>query len=208
MSRVIAYLRVSKEKQENENQKYGFERFCTRMDLNITDWVEEKISGTAKMKDRKLGELIPTLEEGDVLIFSEFSRIGRSIHSIFALLKECLDKGVTIYSIKERFQLSNDIYGKVTSTMLALIADIERSLLVDRVNETYQRKKKEAEARFEKVKWGRSVGAKTKMEKRLLTPHHNRIVELRKKGITLDKIAMAIGTNRWTVSRYVRDCKI
>ena len=208
MTRVIAYLRVSKEIQENENQKFGFEKFCTRMDLNITEWVEEKISGSANVKDRIMGELVPTLKRGDIMIFSEFSRIGRSIYSIFATLKECIDRGAIIYTVKENFRLSDDIHGKITSTMLGLISDIERSLNIERVRETYQRKKKEADARFEKVRWGRSVGAKTKMEKRLLTPHHKRIVELRQKGITLEKIALAIGVNRRTVTKYVRDCKI
>jgi len=205
--RVIAYLRVSTDKQENENQKFGFDKFCKRMDLVVTEYVEEKISGTAKTNDRILGPLLNELGKGDVLIFSEFSRIGRSIYSIFAILKDCIDKGVVIYTVKEKFCLSNDIQGKVTSTLLSLIADIERSLLVERIKETYQRKKKQALDKDIKLKWGREKGRKTSIEKSKLHTHKDIILRMVKNKATQQDIANEIGVTRKTVWKYLQELK-
>lgn len=205
MSRVVAYLRVSTDRQENENQRYGFDFFCDRNKLCITEWVEEKISGNAKMQDRKLNGLMKSLESGDTVIFSEFSRIGRSIYSVFVLLKECIDKGVLIYTIKENFRLTNDIQGKVMSTMLSLIADIERSLTVERIKETYNRKRREADRNNVKVTWGRKPGRKTDMDKRKLEPFRGKIIAMRGEGIPKMRIAEKIKVSRVTLDRYLKE---
>jgi DNA invertase Pin-like site-specific DNA recombinase len=205
MTRVVAYLRVSTDRQENENQKYGFDFFCDRNRLVITEWVEEKISGNAKMQDRKLNGLMRSLESGDTVIFSEFSRIGRSIYSVFVLLKECIDKGVLIYTIKENFRLTNDIQGKVMSTMLSLIADIERSLTVERIKETYNRKRREADRNQVKVIWGRKLGRKTDMDKRKLEPFREKIIVMRGEGIAKMKIAAKMKVSRITLDKYLKE---
>lgn len=205
MDRVVAYLRVSTDRQENENQRYGFDFFCDRNKLCITEWVEEKISGNAKMQDRKLNGLMKSLESGDTVIFSEFSRIGRSIYSVFVLLKECIDKGVLIYTIKENFRLTNDIQGKVMSTMLSLIADIERSLTVERIKETYNRKRREADRNNVKVTWGRKLGSRTDAERRKLGPIRGKIISMRGEGVPKMIIAAKVGISRITLDKYLKE---
>lgn len=205
MNRVIAYLRVSTSKQENDNQKFGFENYCKKNDLVITEWMEEKVSGTTKIKDRELGGLMDTLEKGDVIIFSEFSRIGRSVYSVFGSLQSCIEKGVIICTIKENFRLTNDIHGRIMGVMLSLIADIERSLLASRVKETYQRKKREAEDKGKKVKWGREKGSRVSPDKRLLYSHKDHIREMLRNNVPPSVMAHEVGTNRMTLYRFLKE---
>jgi DNA invertase Pin-like site-specific DNA recombinase len=208
MNRVVAYLRVSTDRQENENQRYGFEKFCRKRDIEVTEWIEEKVSGTVKVKDRQLGEVLATLEKGDSIIFAEFSRIGRSVYSVFSSLQNCIEKGVAIYTIKENFTLTNDIHGKVMGVMLSLIADIERSLMAERVKETYQRKKREADCKDVKINWGRKLGRKTDMDKRKLDMHRDQIVALVKLGVPKTNIMVTFNTNRVTLNRYLKDLEV
>ena len=55
---VIAYLRVSTEKQFLANQKEEILRFAEKNGLSIDKWYTETISGSVSTKDRKLSELL------------------------------------------------------------------------------------------------------------------------------------------------------
>jgi putative DNA-invertase from lambdoid prophage Rac len=52
-----AYIRVSTEKQTTENQRFEILKFADEKKLHIDSWLEETVSGTRKITDRKLGEL-------------------------------------------------------------------------------------------------------------------------------------------------------
>ena len=58
---VIAYLRVSTEKQFLANQKEEIMRFAEKNGLSIDKWYTETVSGSVSTKDRKLSELLKRL---------------------------------------------------------------------------------------------------------------------------------------------------
>ena len=59
---VIGYIRVRSNKQTLEHQHIEIEQFAKKHDLNIDNWVEEKISSRKALKNRKLGELLENLQ--------------------------------------------------------------------------------------------------------------------------------------------------
>lgn len=52
---VYAYIRVSTDKQDCDNQKFEIERYCKYNKITIDKWIEETISGTKNPDKRKLG---------------------------------------------------------------------------------------------------------------------------------------------------------
>ena len=54
---IYGYIRVSSDKQTVENQRFEIKQFCKKKDLEIGRWVEETISATKKLSDRKFGRL-------------------------------------------------------------------------------------------------------------------------------------------------------
>src|SRR5580765_6016490 len=100
---VIAYVRVSTDKQELENQRYAIEQYCATHNVTVDEWDQEIISGTVKLKDRKVGALLSRLNDGDTLLVSEISRLSRSVLMVLTALQECIDRNVTVISIKEGF---------------------------------------------------------------------------------------------------------
>src|SRR5919107_6446813 len=74
-----AYIRVSTDKQSTETQRFEILKFADAHKLAIDQWIEETVSGTKKVQERKLGQLLPTLQAQDVLIVTEISRLGRSL---------------------------------------------------------------------------------------------------------------------------------
>lgn len=78
------------------------------------------------------------MTKGDVLIVPELSRIARFVTQILEVIKITKDKGITLYSIKENFNNSEDtITSTVTNTIFALVAQIERELISLRTREAF-----------------------------------------------------------------------
>ncbi len=77
-----AYIRVSTDKQTTETQRFEILKFADEKKLAIDQWIEETVSGTKKVQERKLGLLLPTLQAQDVLIVTEISRLGRSLFEV------------------------------------------------------------------------------------------------------------------------------
>ena len=125
-----AFLRVSTVDQDTEKNKIEILQFVNKMQLGNVEFIEEKISGTVDYKKRKLGVLLKSMNKNDVLIVPELSRIARSITQILEVIKITKDKGIILYSLKENFcNNDNSITATVTSTIFALVAQIERELI-------------------------------------------------------------------------------
>lgn len=140
---TTAYLRVSSDKQTTQNQRFEIEEYAKRNCIVIDEWVEETISGTKHHSHRKLGRLIKRLRRGDTLILSELSRLSRNLMGIFSILNICMERGVRIIAIKERYELGNSIEAKVLAFAFALAAEIERNLISIRTREALARKRAE-----------------------------------------------------------------
>ena len=140
---IYGYIRVSTDKQTLENQKFEILEFCGKKDIKIDKWVSETISATKKLNERKFGRLMKKLKKGDVVIVSEISRLGRNLLQIMGILNECMEKEVMVITVKEGYELGNNINSKVLAFAFGLSAEIERSLISQRTKEALARKRAE-----------------------------------------------------------------
>ena len=109
---VVAYLRVSTEKQFLENQREEIIRFAEKNGLSIDRWYMETVSGKVSSKERKLAGLLDRMKPGDSLIITEISRLSRTLLEIMTILNSCIKRGVVLYSTKEGYVFQNDINSK------------------------------------------------------------------------------------------------
>ena len=143
---TYAYLRVSTIDQNTEKNKMDVLKFVNDKKLGNVEFVEEQISGKSNFKNRQLGALLERMEKGDILIVPELSRIARSITQIFEVIDITKQKGIELYSIKENFtNTDKSITSTVTTTVFALVAQIERDLISLRTIEALQAKKANGE---------------------------------------------------------------
>ena len=110
---VIGYIRVSSTKQTVEHQKYEIEQFAKQNKIHLDKWVMETISSRQPLQKRKLGLLLDDLNDNDILISCEISRLGRSLLEVMRILEKCLNKNCQVWTIKENYRLGNDIQSKV-----------------------------------------------------------------------------------------------
>ncbi len=101
---IYGYIRVSTDKQTVDNQRYEINQFCDRQEMVIEKWIEETISGTKNVEDRKLGKLLKRMKKGDILICSELSRLGRNLLMIMGILNECMNKDIQVWTIKDNYR--------------------------------------------------------------------------------------------------------
>ncbi|NQD41434.1 recombinase family protein [Glutamicibacter halophytocola] len=198
MPRIIAYARVSTDKQDAENQRFEIERYLARTGANFDEFLEETVSGKKHVSDRKLGQLINELDRGDTLIVSETSRISRRLNEIFNTIQACIDRGITVIAVKQNYVFADDINSKVIAFAFGLAAEIERDLISQRTKEALARKKSEG------VTLGRPVGS--------FQPKHyklhgkdDEIIALLRKQISVAALARIFEVNRKTMQTYIDD---
>jgi DNA invertase Pin-like site-specific DNA recombinase len=193
---VYGYIRVSTDKQTVENQRYEINRFCKSEKIKIAKWIEEKISGTKAPEKRQLGSLLKLVNEGDIIICSELSRLGRSFFMIMNILSRCMERGVKVWTIKDNYRLGDNIQSKVLAFAFGLSAEIERDLISQRTKEALARCK--AEGKILGRRYGRAVNVK-------LSGHEKEIRKMLREGKNKAEIGRRFGVHRQTVRIFIRE---
>ena len=191
------YCRCSTDKQTVSHQHYEVQKFAAANGVQIDEWVEETISSRKPLAKRKLGLLLASMKEGDVLITPEISRIGRSLLEVMSILQTCLEKNCQVWTIKENYRLGADIQSKVLAFAFGLSAEIERKLISERTKSSLDKLKKDGK------KLGRPFGAKNKSLK--LSRNLTRINNLLAKGLPKAQIARILGVDKMTMYRFLKD---
>jgi len=194
---IYGYIRVSTDKQTVKNQRYEINQFCEKNFLTVNQWIEEVISGTKKVEDRKLGKLIRKMKKDDTLICSELSRLGRNLLMIMSILNECMNRNIQVWTIKDNYRLGNDINSKVLAFAFGLSSEIERNLISQRTKEALARK------RAEGAVLGRPKGSKSKKKK--LSGKESEINELINKQMSKSAIARIFKVHRLTVLEFIKN---
>lgn len=87
--KVYAYLRVSTEHQDFQQQTNAINLFLQHKGLKIDEvYSDEGVSGGVSYKKRKLNGLLNVMNQGDVLVVSEISRLGRSMSDLNKLVND------------------------------------------------------------------------------------------------------------------------
>lgn len=193
---IYGYIRVSTDKQTLENQKFEIQEFCKSRDIEVEKWVSETISATKKLNDRKFGKLMKKMVKGDVMVVSEISRMGRNLMQIMGILNECMEKEVMVFTVKEGYELGNNINSKVLAFAFGLSAEIERNLISQRTKEALARKKSEG------VVLGRPKGLSNLSSLKLYSKRET-IKEMRNEGRSYSYIARKLHVHRITVANFI-----
>ncbi|PCJ47675.1 MAG: resolvase [Gammaproteobacteria bacterium] len=195
-NKVYVYLRVSTNEQEVENQEHGINKYIRDNEIVNVTYVRDVVSGKTNFKDRKLGKMIESFNEGDSLIVAELSRIGRDLYDIFSCISLLREKGVSVYLVKENITLDDSINSKIYAMAFGIAAEISRSLLSARIKESLERRKAEGKPQ------GRPKGSKGV---RKLDAHMDRISELVEKGVSKASIAKIFDVSAPTVASFIEE---
>lgn len=146
----------------------------------------ETASG-ANAKRTQLRKAITTLQRGDVLIVTRLDRLARSTRDLLNIAHQIDSQGARLKSLSDTWADSTTPHGRLMMTVLAGLAEFERSLISARSAEGRKR------ARDNGVKFG----PKPKLN------YYQRTEAIRRKKANepLGAIARTYGVSKSTISR-------
>lgn len=193
---IYGYIRVSTDTQDCENQKIGIESKAATLGIKIDKYIEDAgISGTKEPEERALGGCLKKLKNGDVLICSELSRLGRKLFMIMRILEHCMKCGAKVYTVKDGYELGDNIQSKVMAFAFGLSAEIERDLISQRTKEALLKLKKQGK------KLGREAGSRNK--KRKLDDKIEIINDMLMRGVPKTRIAKKLKVSIPTLYSFI-----
>ena len=124
-TRTIAYARVSTIDQSLDRQ-------VDELTAAGADEVRTEVGSGKKDAPRPVwDELLRSLRTGDTLMVTELSRLGRSTSQLAALADDLADGGVSLHILNLGIDTGTP-WGKLVYSIIAAVAEMERSLLIER----------------------------------------------------------------------------
>lgn len=129
---LIGYARVSMEKQDLNNQRREIENFIRYKKLGQgTDLFVPEVVSSGK-KDRKIFDLIGSMNENDTLLVYKLSRIARNTLESGKIIEKIRAKSLSLYVIKDNIEiLKGEIApaSRLLVNILFNIAEFERETI-------------------------------------------------------------------------------
>jgi DNA invertase Pin-like site-specific DNA recombinase len=138
---TLAYIRVSTDKQDLDNQRHGVIEYAKKHSLEPLTFFEDTVSGKKNWRDRDLGKLIEQSNKGDVLLVADISRLARSTLQVLEVLQEAAKKELAVHVAKSNMVMDGSL-SRITAVILGLVAEIEREFISARTTEALADKSK------------------------------------------------------------------
>ena len=199
--KAVIYARVSSlgDRQSTERQIEDLTRYAEGKGIDVVRIFQEHISGAKTNQERGvLSECMEfcRIERPGALMVTELSRLGRSTVEVLKAVEDLTAAGVNVYvmdidlSTLDGEGKENPV-AKMVLTVLALGAEMERKLILGRLNSGRELAKKRG------VAMGRPKGAIDD----LLTKYPEVVKHIRKGKNSIREIAKLTGVSVSTVQR-------
>ncbi len=185
MNTIYGYWRCSTDAQDQERQIRSLQ------DAGCEVLRGDKITGTSDYADRKeLAKLLDEIQEGDLLILDELSRLGRTMVTMLVEVNKLLDKGVKIRTLDGRLDtttMPEEIIRLIVGVM-GYAAEMELKNI----------KRRTAEGRKVALSRGVKMG-----RKRSYSQHQiEEINAMRRSQRGYGSIAKSLGMSKSTIQRF------
>ena len=191
--RAVLYSRVStlNHGQDPELQSQEIREYCQRRGWPLVgEYVDQGISG-AKERRPQLDRLIADAHKRkfEVVVVWRFDRFARSVSHLLRALETFRSLGIEFVSLSEQVDTSTPT-GKMIFTVLGAVAELERSLIAERVR---------AGLRHARAK-GKRLGRPTK--------HVNpaQVAALRAQGVSWRQVGVRLGVSASTALAAAKGC--
>jgi DNA invertase Pin-like site-specific DNA recombinase len=188
MKRAVLYTRVSSVDQHPETQLCDLRPLAAARGYEIVGEYTDTISGS-KAKRPGLDRLMADARRGrfDVVLVWAFDRMARSVKHFLEILDDLNRLNVEFVSFRENIDTGGPL-GRAMVIIVGAIAELEKSLIVERVKAGMRRAKLE----------GRQIGRSR------LDMNREQIVHDRRTGMSLTQVAKKHGISRASVCRVMK----
>ena len=177
---VIGYIRVSSDKQDLQKQEHLLLKYAQQHNLRINTFINIEISSRKGTKERRIDELLSRLNEGDILLVAELSRLGRNMFEVINIINQLSEQGVEVVFVRQPELSTAGSHRKLLLAIYSYFAEAEREFISMRTKQGL------AAARASGKKLGRPMGSRDK--ERILDPYREQIEEYLQLGLSLSRI--------------------
>ena len=199
--KTVAFLRVSTRSQDLANQKLAILDYAQKQQLVVDRFVGIQVSSRKARQRESIDDLLHSLSEGDRLLVSELSRLGRSLGQVIQIVDTLVHRKVRFTAVKEGIELDGkqDLQTKVMIALFGLFAEVERDLISERTKEGL------VAARAQGKMLGRPKGTRGKTK---LDGKEQDILQLLSKDVSLASIAKIMDVSRTALYHFIKTRKI
>jgi DNA invertase Pin-like site-specific DNA recombinase len=192
MKKAAIYARVSTPDQHVETQLYDLRKLAAQRGFEVSrEYCDRGISGS-KARRPGLDAIMADARRGEfsVLLVAAFDRVARSTKNFLEIVDELHELGIEFVSAREAIDTTGPM-GRMFITLIGSIAELEKSILVERIRAGMRR------AKLEGQRLGRAP----------LNIDHDALVRDRLAGMSLTNAAKKYGVSRASVVRFVREAQ-
>jgi putative DNA-invertase from lambdoid prophage Rac len=200
---VYGYVRVSTDRQADEGESLGTQQrvidgYAMMNGLTLESiFVERGVSGSKPLGERPEGaRLLAGLKSGDVVITPKLDRMFRSALDALEVLGRLKDRGISLHMIDLGGDVTGNGVSKLVFTILSAVAEAERDRIRERIRDVKADQRKRQRYLGGIVPFGWRIGedgalVEAPEQQRAI----QRIVELRRKGVSLRAISASIAAD-------------
>ena len=183
--KIIGYTRISTEKQDLDKQRHLLHEYAHQKKVVIDQILEIEVSSGKSQKERRIDELKRVLNDGDLLLVSELSRLGRNMMETLNIINSLTEKGIQIVFIRQPELSTTSSHQKLLLALYSYFAESEREYISIRTKQGL------AAAKAQGKMLGRPKGSKNK-KPRALDTYKEQIMELLELKVSLASISKII----------------
>lgn len=127
--RTIGYLRVSTETQDLQKQKHLLLEFAQRERIQIDEFIEVEVSSRKSHSERRIDELFSKVNNGDLILVAELSRLGRNMLETLNLVNSLSEKGISLRFVRQPEINTTGAHGKLIMAIFGYFAEAERDFI-------------------------------------------------------------------------------
>lgn len=190
------YLSYQPSEDSLRKEREVLEGWCEK--CNIEDYVilEENLT-SGRISQRQMTKLLCHVREGDTVVATSLSRLGRGINMLLSVLKILHGKGASIITIDDdRIFHPDDATASFIADMEAFTS-LSVKIKAERSNESLDRAKADGK------RFGRPVGKKKAPEKNVLYGKTQLLEKLIADGVSKSEIARRLDVSRGTIVNYL-----
>ena len=200
---VYGYVRVSTDRQADDGESLGtqqriIEGYAMMNGLTLDGiFVERGVSGSKPVGERPEGaRLLAVLKAEDVAITPKLDRMFRSALNALDVLGQLKERGVILHIIDLGGDVTGNGISKLVFTILSAVAEAERDRIRERIRDVKADQRKRQRYLGGIVPFGWQIGEDGAL---IEVPEQQRaiqrIVELRRKGLSLRAISGSIAAD-------------
>jgi Site-specific recombinases, DNA invertase Pin homologs len=190
--RLAAYVRVSRDDEQPENQEFAIFKWAAERGHQVVEVVRDVgVSGALPPAQRPgWRRVVQMLESVDGVVVYALDRVARSLWDLAAVVRELETRGKLLLSVREEWLQNVDPrVRQLIISVLGWAAEMEREFIRERTREALARLKAQGKLVGRPPKWSEQT--------------RRRIIDLVRRGLTLREACKLVGVGYTTALKHL-----